>query len=125
MVIDKEEKKGEMNARLFKLKDQLFLDLIPRDCEFASDQADIVAAAMFPGHLLMHVSQIEPSLRLAFCDYDWLAKFLEEHPDALASYKEDKRVLLTAQTKDLQAFVTKHLDELFEKATEFERKPAK
>ena len=125
VVVDKGGKKGEMNARLFKLKDELFLDLIPKDYEFAPDQAEIVAAAMFPGHLLMHVSQIEPSLRLALCDFDWLAKFLEEHPDALAFQKEDKRVLLTAQTKDLQAFVTKHLEELFDKQSEFERKAAK
>ncbi len=125
VVVEKDGKRGEMDARLFKLKDELFLDLMPKDCSFAPDQAGIVSAAMFPGHLLIRVPQIEPSLRLAYCDYDWLGKHLEDHPDALAFHKEEKSGVLTAQTRDLQAFVTKHLSEMFQTPTDFERKLAK
>ncbi len=125
VVTQKDGKHGELAAHLFKIKNDLFLDIMPTDCEFAGDQADIVAAAMFPGHLLMKVPQMDLTLSLAFCDYDWLGKYLEEHDNALAFHKEEKGAVLTASTKDLQAFMAQHLSELFQSPKEFERKEAK
>lgn len=114
-VTDGEGKQGEFKATLFQLKDHRFLDLIPEDCEYATNQSDLVAFAMFPGHLLIHVKQIEPELKMAFSDFDWLAKHLEDHPKALVHHQEDERILLTASTKQLQRFVLKHVEggELF------------
>jgi hypothetical protein len=122
-VTEKEGKQGEFKARLFKLKEQLFLDLTPSNCEYAPNQADLVAFAMFPGHLLVRVEKIEPALRLAFCNYDWLDKHLENHPGDLAHHKEDKRLVLTAGTRELQAFVLAHLapGELFQEPGDFQR----
>ncbi|MCL5096714.1 MAG: hypothetical protein M1608_04140 [Candidatus Omnitrophica bacterium] len=110
-VREKEGKQGQFDARLFKLKDKCFLDIIPTDCSFATNQVDLVGACMFPGHLLLRVSQIEPELKLAFLNFDWLAKYLGEHPKALAHHQEEKRIILTATTSDLQAFVLEHLGE--------------
>jgi hypothetical protein len=123
-VTEKEGKQGRFNAHLFKLKQEYFLDLIPDDCHYATNQADLVAASMFPGHLLVHVPQIEPELKLAFFDFGWLGKFIEKHPKALAHHKEGDHIVLTAGTRDLQRFVLKHLgeDELFEKPDEMIRK---
>jgi hypothetical protein len=117
-VTEKDSKRGEFNAHLFKLKQEFFLDLIPSNCEYATNQADLVAFAMYPGHLLVRVSQLEPELKLAFCDFDWLKKHLEATPKALAHQVEQKDgILLTASTRDLKRFVLKHLGEgeLFEK----------
>ena len=121
-ITEKEGKQGEFDAHLFKLKQEYFLDLIPGDCNYATNQADLVAASMFPGHLLVHVSQLDPELKLAFFDFDWLQKHLEKNPKALAHHLEDKRIVLTADTRDLQKFVLKHLDELFEKPSEMIRR---
>jgi hypothetical protein len=79
---------------------------------------------MYPGHLLVRVPQIEPELKLAFFDFGWLQKYLEKNPDELAHHREGDRLLLTADTRDLQEFVLKHLgeDELFEKPDEMIRK---
>lgn len=110
-LTDKEGKKGEFAAHLFKLKNEHFLDIIPTDCEYANDQAEMVAASMFPGHLLLRVPQLTPELKLAFCDFDWLAKHLADNPKALAHHREDKRIVLTASTKELQKFVLAHLRE--------------
>ena len=119
-VTDKEGKQGEFNAHLFKLEDNYFLDLIPTGCEYATNQADLVAFSMFPGHLLVRVFQLEPELKLALFDFDWLGKFLEANPKALAHHSEDKRIVLTADTRRLQGFVLKHLGEgeLFDKPAE-------
>jgi len=73
---------------------------------------------MFPGHLLVHVPQIEPTLKLEFFDYDWLAKYLDKNPSALEHHREGERIVLTADTRALQKFVLKHLgkNELFKAA---------
>jgi hypothetical protein len=124
LVTDKDQKQGTLDARLFKLGDQRFLDLIPKDCKFAPNQADLVGMAMFPGHLILRVPQIEPTLQLGGCDFDWLSKYLESHPEALSHHKEQDRLVLTASTRDLQAFITQHLAELFPKSQEYARVPA-
>jgi hypothetical protein len=81
---------------------------------------------MFPGHLLFRVLAIEPELKLAACDYDWLEKYLDTHPHSLAHHKEDKRLLLTASTSELQRFMLAHLGkgELFQEPGEMVRKSA-
>ena len=116
-ITEKEGKQGKFAACLFKLRQEYFLDLIPADCNYATNQADLVAFSMFPGHLLARVSQVEPELKVAFSDFDWLQKYLEKNPRALAHHQEGDRLLLTADTHDLQKFVLKHLgkDELFKK----------
>lgn len=114
-ITEKEGKRGRFNAHLFQYKQEYFLDLIPDDCHYATNQADLVAASMYPGHLLVRVPQIEPELKLAFFDFGWLGKFIEKNPKALAHHKEGDHIVLTAGTRDLQRFVLKHLDELFEK----------
>lgn len=114
-ITDKEGKQGRFRATLFRLKDHRFIDLIPVDCEYASDQADLVAFSMFPGHLLIHVAAIEPELEIAGCDFDWLEAHLESSPAVLPHHAEDDRILLTASTRQLQRFVLKHVEgeELF------------
>lgn len=116
-IAEKDGKNGVFAAHLFQLKRESFLDLIPVECNYATNQADLVGFSMFPGHLLLRVSQIGPELKFAFCDFDWLQKFLEKDPQALAHHREDDRLLLTASTRDLQKFVLGHLgeDELFAK----------
>jgi hypothetical protein len=123
-ITDQKGRQGQFNAHLFQLKQEHFLDLIPDDCKYATNQADLVAASMYPGHLLVRASQFEPGLKLAFFDFDWLQKYLEKNPKALAHHREGDRLVLTAGTRDLQKFVLKHLgkDELFEKPDEMVRK---
>ncbi|HWI57825.1 MAG TPA: hypothetical protein VNZ22_11410, partial [Bacillota bacterium] len=113
-ITEKDGKQGEFAAHLFKLENHYFLDLIPTECKYATNQAEIVGFAMFPGHLLVRVAQIEPELKLAFLNFDKLAKLLEKDPTALAYHKEQDRVVLTADTAALQRFVLKHIaDEEF------------
>jgi hypothetical protein len=121
-VTEKEGKHGEFEAHLFKLKQEYFLDVIAS--EIGTNVADLIKASLVPGHLLFRVPQIEPELKLASVDFDWLDKYLKEHPKALAHHRDDDRIFLTADTADLQSFVLKHLgqDELFGKPGEMVRK---
>src|SRR5689334_9911263 len=54
LTVMEEGKTGQFKAHLFKLQREQFLDLIPTDCKYATNQADLVAVSMFPGHLLLH-----------------------------------------------------------------------
>ena len=121
-VTEKEGKQGEFEAHLFKLKQEYFLDIVAS--EIGTNVADLVKVSLIPGHLLLRVSQIDPGLKLAMVDFDWLDKHLKEHPKALAHHRDDDRIFLTAETADLQSFVLKHLgeDELFAKGGEMIRK---
>lgn len=123
-VVEYGKKTGEFSAHLFKLKREQFLDLIPSKCEFATNQADLVGFSVFAGHLIVRVPQVEPNLKLAFCDFEWLQKYLEKNPSALAHHMEDNSIVLTADTKDLQKFVLKHLgtNELFKEYGEMVRR---
>lgn len=124
-IYEPQNKAGQMAAHLFKIKDAYFLDLIPADCKYDAQQAELVACAMFPGHLLAHVSQLQPELKLALFNFDWLQKYLESHPKALAHRREGDQILLTADTAALQRFVMAHLaqGELFNETGELVRKP--
>ena len=128
VMTDKDGKQGEFAAHLFKLKQDYFLDLIPNDCNYATNQTDLVGWSMFPGHLLARVPQIEPELKLAFFNFDWLAQQLTNNPAILAHHREADRIILTASTSELQRFILKHLaeGELFDKPVEMVRqaKPA-
>jgi len=116
LTVTEDGKTGKFRAYLFKLKQEQFLDLIPTDCDYASNQATLVAAAMVPGHLLMRIGQIEPELKIATCDYDWLAKYVQTNSSAIAHHTESQSMVLMAETADLQKFVLNHLgtNELFQ-----------
>jgi hypothetical protein len=118
-------KTGQFTAHLFKIKQEQFLDLTPDKCDYATNQADLVAFCIFPGHLLVHVPQIEPELKLSFFNFDWLEDYLKDNPKALAHHTEDKSMVLTADTRDLQKFVLKHLgtNELFKETGVMIRRP--
>ena len=122
-VTEDKGKTGEFTAHLFQLGAEHFLDLMPADCNYATNQAELVGVAMIPGHLLVRVSALEPNLHLALCDPDWLKKFLDQNPQAIAHRNEDDFLVLTAETGELQKFVLQHLGkgELFSDGGEFIR----
>jgi hypothetical protein len=124
IVTEEKTKQGEFTAHLFKLRKEYFLDIVPSKYEFDPNQSGLVSLGMFPGHLLLWVPQIAPELKLAPFDFDWLKKYLEENPKAIAHRKESNDIILTAAATELQRFVLEHLAEgqLFAKPGALARK---
>jgi hypothetical protein len=120
---DDDGKTGKFEGHLFKLGKELFLDLTPTECKFDDKQAGFVNIAMLPGHLLFRVKLADDKFSMAVCKPDWIQKFLEKNPAAIAHRVVDGCVILTADTAALQKFVLQHLgkDELFGDAGEFIR----
>jgi len=122
-LTDDEKKTGNFEGHLFKLENGLFFDLTPTECNYATNQAALLGSAMIPGHLLLRVSFVDQNLKLAICNPDWVKKFLEKNPEAVAHRDLDGGIILTAETRALQKFVLKHLgkDELFGNDTSYHR----
>lgn len=106
-VFTKEQTNGS-ELHLFRLGQQLFMDEFP-----TNRSLDFV-----PTHQLSKVMRVEPTLQAASMNYDWLAGLLEKHPRAirhlvLPDQPGDKngRIVLTADTRELQRFVLKYLND--------------
>jgi hypothetical protein len=104
-VVDDSET-NSFEAHLFRLKRYQFLDLLTTNR----------AAYELPVHLISKVNQRDTNLSLQFLDYGWLAGLLATNPAVLRHIMvparpedtNDDMVYLTADTRDLQAFLLKH-----------------
>src|ERR1051326_1493962 len=65
-----------MQATLFKLHNNLFLDL------FTEEMKDDVQPPPIPSHFLFRMNQIKPSVKMAPMNYEWLVKLLDANPKA-------------------------------------------
>jgi hypothetical protein len=110
---DEEGRKAEFDARLFKLKEHLFLDLYLVKVEGDEMKLNALAScSLLPAHLLLRVEQIEPALKIAVLNPDWMQEHLKQHPDALPHRKlNDGNIVLAAGTDDLQKFLLAHLND--------------
>src|SRR5258706_2379101 len=66
-----------MQAHLFRLRGELFLDL------FNPETNDQVQPPPIPSHSLLRVFELKPNVRMAPLDYGWLKEALAENPKAL------------------------------------------
>jgi hypothetical protein len=111
---DKEGKKGSFVVHLVKLKNRLFLDVFPD--QFPSEQQDwenMKWAYNFfffePAHTFIKIDSIEPQLKMRRTICDDMKELLKEDPNIIKhELIEDKKIILTAPTKELQAFVLKY-----------------
>jgi len=101
------EESTEFKAHLFKLKNRRFIDAEPTKRE-----EDFI-----PPHYLLQVHELGPKeFEMSVIDYDWLEELVKSKPSAIAhiwvdrdeSRNESGRLVLTANTSKLQAFVLKY-----------------
>jgi hypothetical protein len=104
---DDKGRQGRFEAHLAKLNGNLFLDLFPEEPELKEN--DFYKYHLLPVHTFLYVKQITPTLQMSLPEPVWLKKFLADNPKALRYEKIDDEIILTAETRDLQAFWLKHL----------------
>ena len=107
LYTDEDAKAGAFVTHLVKVRNHYFLDLFPEEPELASN--DFYKQHLFPMHTFMHVVQLAPKLQLRVVEPEWLEEYLRKHPRALEHEIAGDSLLLTASTRDLQAFHIKHL----------------
>jgi hypothetical protein len=97
-------------GHFFKLKGQSFLDF-----STPTWKEDIQPQPV-PSHILTRVTQIKPTIKMSDLSYEWLGQLLTTNPAAIrhlviktGDNPEDRRIVLTADTAELQRFVISHL----------------
>lgn len=103
LTIKNGDEVNEFQAHFFRLKAWTFLDAMPLE-----RHGDCI-----PPHYLLKVSQVEAALEMTALNQKWLDELLEDRPGALrhiyTAGPDGERLVLTADTKDLQKFILKHV----------------
>ena len=115
-ITDDGAHKGSLVACLVKLGDRRFLDIFADKLpsgETDAEKAKLPFNTFFflPTHTFIKVDAIGDELKLRLTDDEKFQELLEAHPDAVKHEMNDDLPVLTASTKELQAFVTKYADD--------------
>lgn len=111
--IDEEGRKGLFVASLIGMKGSYFLDVYPAQMPWEPNDPNKTELFyntffMIPAHTIVKVNSIVPQLVLGLTEEDKIKDLFKENPGAV-EYKEiEERIVLTASTKDLQAFILKY-----------------
>ncbi len=112
---DDEGLKGSFTVHLLKLNEQLFLDVYPSEVPWEMDDPNeskwpYNSMFLLPTHTFLRVDSVGSKLKLRLMLDSQLEKLLEKNPDAISHVVIEDRPVLTASTKELQAFVLKYAD---------------
>ncbi len=107
--------KGSFVAHLVKLQDKLFLDVYPSELPWDPEDPNKIewpynTLFLIPTHTFVKIDSIGPRLKMRLMLETRIKKLLEEDPDAIPHVTIEDRHVLTASTKELQAFVLKYAD---------------
>ena len=123
---DAEGVTAEFDVRLVRLGQYRFLDLVVTNASENHIRLNGFAAfSLIPGHLVIQVHAIEPKLKLAVMNPDWVKEWLEKNSKSIDHIKiAEDRYAIVASTADLQKFVLRHASEegLFGDPHELERR---
>lgn len=113
---DENGKKGSFIAHLLKLQNKLFLDVYPKELPWEPNDPNKMdwpynSFFLIPAHTFMKIDSIEPQLKMRLALESNVEELLTEDPNALQHMTIGERLVLTASTKELQAFVLKHVDD--------------
>ena len=114
---DKDGKKGSFDVHLVKLKERFFLDVYPSELPWKPEDPNKVkwlynSLFLIPAHTFLKIDSIESQLKMRLTDDEELKEqVLWEDPNAVKHMSIESRIILTASTKELQAFVLKHADD--------------
>ncbi len=128
---DEEGKKGSFVTHLVKLKDKLFLDVYPSELPWEPEDPNQVdwpynGFFLIPAHTFIKVDKIEPQLKMRITQESKMEELLKENPNAIKHTSIEDRLVMTASTKELQAFVLRYADDerLFADEIALDRKKA-
>ena len=121
--------KGSFVAHMLKLQDKLFLDVYPSELPWDPEDPNKMewpynTLFLVPAHTFVKIDSVGPKLKMRLMLETQLKKLLEEDPDAIEHVVVEDRLILTASTKELQAFVLRYADgdEVFTDEIVLERK---
>ena len=105
--IDSDGRKGEYDARLVKIEDKLFLDIVPVKPGFR--QNDLYRERFISTHTFVHVIRRGSTAEIAYMESRWLKDYLAENTNEIRHEKVNGEIVLTSSPKETQRFVLAHL----------------
>jgi len=113
---DEEGKKGSFIAHLVKLQNRLFLDVYPSELPWEPNDPDKMdwpynSLFLIPAHTFLKIDSIEPRLKMRMTLESKMEELLKDNPGAVKHDFVGNRLVLTASTKELQAFILKYADD--------------
>ena len=113
LVVREKKQTAPFDVHLLRLGARQFIDMTPDPNGLKNSEIlDIYKAALIPGHMFAKVSQIAPTLKMSFLDPKWIKNYLHDHSVEITHFLDaNGDVILTAPTRDLQTFITKHADD--------------
>ena len=106
---DEKGKAGRYVVHLAKVDKYMLADVKPE--ELQTGDSEQFTAQFLPVHTFFIVEITADELRVRPMSYDWFSKYIKAHPTELAFEQlEGDRIVLTAPTEKLQAFVVKNID---------------
>ena len=110
--IREKDESSRLEVRLVKLGEHLFLDLFPNgDALENTKLGDFYRASLVPAHLIIKV-KLGAKLEMQLMQPEKLEEMLKGSPGALAHtfVGKENRLVITASTAELQAFMKKQAD---------------
>jgi hypothetical protein len=113
---DEEGRKGSFVARLVKLQNRLFMDVYPGELPWEPEDPNKMewpynSLFLIPAHTFLKIDSIGPQLKIRLVLEGKMEELLKEDPNAVKHISVEDRLVLTASTKELQAFVLKYADD--------------
>ncbi|MHC4425124.1 MAG: hypothetical protein ACYSYV_03390 [Planctomycetota bacterium] len=113
---DEDGQKGSFVARLVKLENRLFLDIYPSELPWEPEDPNKLdwpynSLFLIPAHTFLKIDSTGPQLKMRLTLEDKMEELLKENPGAVKHISVEDRLVLTASTKELQAFVLKYADD--------------
>ena len=106
LILQEENDTLRFEVHLFKLQQQLFLDLYPLSSE--KEDETFWGLHFLPLHSILFVKQIEPTFQFASLGQQWLKNQIKNDSLCVAHETVGDRIILTASSKDLQKFLVSH-----------------
>ncbi|MDD5010854.1 MAG: hypothetical protein PHQ00_01895 [Phycisphaerae bacterium] len=103
VITQTDGKKGTFAAGLGKLQDTLFLDVFP--IESGESGIDFYKEHLLGTHSFIKVLQTDQALKIAIVDSGKVDKIIKADPNAVRYEKAGDKIILTAETPQLQRFV--------------------
>lgn len=104
---DEKGKTGQFEAHLFKVGQNLFLDIVPSSPELSG--TELYSDHFIAVHTFVHLSPHGESFQISYLDDDWLKPFLKKNPAAVRHVTVDGQVIFVDSSKNMQSFLLAHL----------------
>lgn len=105
---EEDGRSGEFSARLVRIEDTTFLDIVPVKTGFP--QSDFYQSHLLTTHTFMHVVRNGSTVEIRVLELRWVKDLLADNPDAIPHETINGEILLTSQPKETQRFLLANLN---------------